>query len=116
MPSSREVRLTIEFKRNLRQLAKKFRHIKSDLEPLLVQLEAGETPGDRIPGVRYIVYKVRVQNSDIGKGKRSGYRLLYYLKFDNLTILLTIYAKNEQEDISLEKIRQIITDFDESER
>lgn len=115
MPSSREVRLTIEFKRNLRQLAKKFRHIKSDLQPLFVQLEAGETPGDRVPGTGYVIYKVRVQNSDIGKGKRAGYRLLYYLKFDSLTILLTIYAKNEQEDISLEKIRQIISDFDESE-
>lgn len=115
MSTKREIRLTIEFKRNLRHLAKKFRHIKSDLQPLLEQLEAGATPGDRVPRVRHVVYKVRIQNSDIDKGKRSGYRLLYYIKVENLIVLLTIYAKSEQEDIPVEKIRQIINEFDESE-
>ena len=43
MPGKREIRLTIEFKHNVRQLAKKFRHIKSDLQPLLEQLATGET-------------------------------------------------------------------------
>jgi len=115
MSTKREIRLTLEFKRNLRHLAKKFRHIKSDLQPLLDQLELGATPGDRVMRVRHVVYKVRVQNSDNGKGKRSGYRLLYYIKVENLIVLLTIYAKNEQEDIPVEKIRQIISEFDESE-
>ena len=32
------VAFTPEFKRNLRQLAKKYRHIKSDLQPILDQL------------------------------------------------------------------------------
>ena len=114
MPPKREIRLTIEFKRNVRQLAKKFRHIRSDLQPLLDQLATGETPGDRVSGIGQIIYKVRLQNSDINKGKRSGYRLLYYLKLDSLTVLLTIYVKSEQEDIPAEKIRQIIHEFDES--
>ena len=34
------------FKRQLRDLAKRYRHIRSDLQPLLEQLLAGATPGD----------------------------------------------------------------------
>ncbi len=51
---------TTEFKRNIRQLAKKYRRIKSDLEPLFSDLRQGQTPGDQIPGVQYEVYKVHV--------------------------------------------------------
>lgn len=41
---------TSDFKRNLRQLAKKYRHIKADLTSLLPALAAGATPDDPIPG------------------------------------------------------------------
>ena len=34
-PSPLQISFTPEFKRNLRQLAKKYRHIKSDLQPIL---------------------------------------------------------------------------------
>jgi mRNA-degrading endonuclease RelE of RelBE toxin-antitoxin system len=114
MPNRRDVQLTIEFKRNIRQLAKKYRHIKSDLQPVTEQLEAGKTLGDRVPGTGYVVYKVRIQNSDTGKGKRAGYRMLYYLKTDALIILLMIYAKGDIEDISPERVRQLIIEFDHS--
>ncbi|MFN8492043.1 MAG: type II toxin-antitoxin system RelE/ParE family toxin [Caldilineaceae bacterium] len=114
MPSKRVIHFTIEFKRNIRQLAKKYRHIKLDLQPVIEQLELGETLGDQVPGVGYRVYKVRILNSDIGKGKRAGYRMLYYLETDEFAILLTIYAKSEQEDISSEQIRHIIAEFAEN--
>jgi len=42
-----QVTFTPEFKRNLRQLAKKYRHIKSDLQPLLDRLAGGSKPGDQ---------------------------------------------------------------------
>ena len=114
MPNKRTVQLTIEFKRNIRQLAKKYRHIKSDVQPVIEQLELGEILGDQVPGIGYRIYKVRIQNSDIRKDKqRAGYRMLYYLETDKFAILLTIYAKSEQEDISPEQIRHIIAEFDE---
>ena len=34
-PPTREVRFTPEFKRNLRQLAKKYRWIRSDIQPVI---------------------------------------------------------------------------------
>lgn len=46
-----EVSFTFEFKRNLRALAKKYRSIKADLQPLIDSLEDGELPGDQVPGI-----------------------------------------------------------------
>ncbi|KOF08625.1 addiction module antitoxin, partial [Planococcus glaciei] len=49
MPSepaeSVQVEYTQEFKRNLRALAKKYRHIRSDVQPVIDQLQAGEFMG-----------------------------------------------------------------------
>ena len=40
-----QVEFTQEFKRNLRALAKKYRHIRSDVQPVIDQLRAGEVIG-----------------------------------------------------------------------
>jgi len=101
------ISFTLEFKRNLRALAKKYRSIRSDIQPLIDNLLAGELPGDQVPGVSLTIFKVRLQNSDIQKGKRSGYRCIYYLKTRNIIILVTVYSKSEQSDISTAKLRSI---------
>ena len=111
-PSTYDVFFTGEFKRNLRQLAKKYRRIKIDVQPLLTDLEAGKTPGDQIPGLDVVIYKVRVRNSDSAKGKSGGYRIIYQKTTDLTVILITVYSKTEQEDISLEEIRTIITAYE----
>ena len=49
------VEFTLEFKRNVRQLSRKYRHFQSDLQPIISQLEAGLTPGDRIQRTGYPV-------------------------------------------------------------
>lgn len=72
--------LTSRFKKDLSKLAKRYRSIRQDLTPLINQIIAGETPGDLISGVKYQVFKVRLKNSDIKKGKSAGYRVVYYLK------------------------------------
>jgi len=101
------IEFTPEFKRNIRHLSKKYRHIKSDINFVIEKLKAGETPGNRIPAVGFVVYKLRVKNSDIPKGKSGGYRLIY-LVIQKKIILVTIYSKTEQGDISISKIRKII--------
>jgi mRNA-degrading endonuclease RelE of RelBE toxin-antitoxin system len=109
-----QVEFTPEFKRNLRALSKKYRHIRSDVQPAIEQLQAGEFVGDRIPRTQYVVFKVRVRNSDIPKGKSAGYRLIYQVKTPSLAVLVTIYSKLDQADISAEQIRRILIEFDES--
>ena len=75
-----EIALTPRFQRDLRELAKRYRYIRTDIQPLIDQLQAGEIPGDRIAGIKYQVFKVRIKNSNIQKGKSGGYRVIYYLK------------------------------------
>ena len=113
-PKKIQIEFTVEFKRNIRQLSKKYRHIKSDIQPIIESLESGDTPGKQVKGTKYTVFKVRVKNTDIHKGKRSGYRIIYYLKKREKIILVTIYSKNEQGDISMEMIRNIIKNFEKN--
>ncbi|HDS45240.1 MAG TPA: type II toxin-antitoxin system RelE/ParE family toxin, partial [Methanomicrobia archaeon] len=87
------IEYTPEFKRNLRALAKKYRRIRSDVQPVIDKLEAGEVMGVQVPRTHYAIFKVRVRNSDIQKGKRSGYRMIYHLKRPKNIILVTIYSK-----------------------
>ena len=107
-----QVLFTPEFKRNLRQLAKKYRHIKSDLLPILDQLASSSKPGEQVPQVRYEVFKVRAKNSDAARGKSGGYRLIYYVKSELERVLVTVYSKTEQSDIAAEEIRHIILDLE----
>lgn len=49
------VEITAKFKRNLRILAKKYRTIRNDIQPIIEQLQAGELLGDRISGIGYTI-------------------------------------------------------------
>ena len=109
-PQASGIVYTPEFKRNLRQLAKKYRHIKSDVQPIVQELIQGRAPGDQIPGIRYEVFKVRAKNSDSAKGKRGGYRIIYYRPSSGPIVLITIYSKTEQSDITPAEIRRIISE------
>ncbi|MCC5633639.1 type II toxin-antitoxin system RelE/ParE family toxin [Nostoc sphaeroides CHAB 2801] len=102
------------FNRNLRTLAKKYRSIRNDIQPVIEQLERGELPGDQISGIGYAVFKLRVRNRDVQKGKSGGYRLIYYIKTAMGIILLTIYTKSEQADIAADDIRSIIAEYEQS--
>jgi mRNA-degrading endonuclease RelE of RelBE toxin-antitoxin system len=103
---------TPEFKRNLRTLAKKYRHIQKDVQPVLDCLMLGQVPGDQVKGTEYTIYKVRVKNSDAQKGKSGGYRLIYYIVEPTQIILVTIYSKLEQSDISASDIRAILSELE----
>ncbi|MBW4501488.1 MAG: type II toxin-antitoxin system RelE/ParE family toxin [Scytonema hyalinum WJT4-NPBG1] len=111
-----QVEVTAKFKRNLRILAKKYRNIRSDIQPIIEELQSGKLPGDQIPGVGYTIFKLRVKNSDIQKGKSGGYRLIYYVKTSTKIILITIYSKSEQEDIATEEIQQIVAQFEQKQK
>lgn len=111
-----QVDTTAKFQRNVKKIAKKYRSIRDDVQPLIEQLQAGELPGDRISGIDYKIYKVRIKNSAVQKGKSGGYRLIYYVKTLDKIILLTIYSKSEQEDVLVEDIHRIVTDYEQDDR
>lgn len=102
--------LSPEYKQNLRELCKRYRNIRSDTQIIIEQIQSGNFIGDRIAGIgeEYFVYKVRVCNSNIQKGKSAGYRIIYQVESPTSVLLLTIYSKSNQEDISANEIRDII--------
>lgn len=106
------VDLTPAFLKTLKQLRKKYPHISTDIQPVIQQLENGETPGDQVQGVGRRVYKVRIRNTDAKKGKSGGYRVLYYLRTQDHILLFDIYAKGEQGNIQADEIRRMIDDIE----
>ena len=67
--SNDDPKLTIQFtdvfKHQVRDLAKRYRRIKLDIQPVLDQLQSGDLVGDQIQNTGYTVFKVRIKNSDI---------------------------------------------------
>ncbi len=112
-PSPIQIALTPRFKKDLRKLAKRYRSIRTDPQPLIEQLQAGEILGDRIAGVKYEVFKVRFRNTNIQKGKSGGYRVIYYLKTDEEIILATIYSKSDLSEVSNETIIEAIAQYEQ---
>ncbi|WP_242541830.1 type II toxin-antitoxin system RelE/ParE family toxin [Leptolyngbya sp. Cla-17] len=84
-----------------------------DIQRLIEQLKAGEIPGDQVPGLEYTVFKVRVRNSNIQKGKSGGYRVLYYLKTPDRVVFVTMYAKSDQTDFVVEEVRDILSQYEQ---
>lgn len=105
--------LTPEYQKNLKELAKKYRNIRSDTQPVIAELQQGNVLGDRLAGFGYnlYIYKVRVKNSNIQKGKSGGYRLIYFLESETSILLLAIYSKSEQADITVDEIQSILEEF-----
>ena len=95
-------------------MAQKYRHIRSDLEPVIEQLQAGEILGDQVPRIEYILYKLRVRNSDVERGKSGGYRLIYCLQNAEQLILVTLYSKSEQDNLNISQIRRLLEEMSES--
>ncbi|BAU12236.1 hypothetical protein LEP3755_27650 [Leptolyngbya sp. NIES-3755] len=109
-----QIFLAPDFQRQLRKLAKRYRSIRADLQSLLDDLQTGNCPGDQISGTTYTVFKVRVKNSDIQKGKSGGYRVIYELRNDACILLVVIYSKSDQNDFPVDQICEIITAFNQA--
>jgi mRNA-degrading endonuclease RelE of RelBE toxin-antitoxin system len=105
--------LTPEFYRNLRDLNKRYRSVRADIQSVIQDLESGNFGGDRISGIGedYVMLKVRVKNRDIQKGKSAGCRLIYQVESPTSLLLLTIYSKSDRSDITAGELRSIAAEF-----
>jgi len=103
-----QVQFSNSFKRRIKALSKRYRQIQNDIQPIINALESDQIIGDQIVGTNSSVFKVRAKNSDIPTGKSGGYRLVYQLVSPDLVLLLLIYAKSDQADVSVEEIRDLI--------
>jgi len=109
---SYNVVLTPSFKHSVRKLQKQFRHVKDDVRVAIQVLLQTPRLGVVIPGGSG-VRKLRVRNTDLTKGKRGGYRLLYYVEDQPVpTIhLLLLYAKSDREDVTRQELKRLLDEL-----
>ena len=75
-------------------------------------IKEGVFNGDAVPKLQNRVYKYRVKNSDLNKGKRGGYRLIYYVLGETKEVyLISIYAKPVQENMDEGQIRRVMKEL-----
>jgi len=67
------------FRRRLKKLSKKYRRIGEDYMSLIETLENNPLEGDAIPGFGNKIYKIRMRSISMKRGKRGGFRVIYYL-------------------------------------
>lgn len=96
------------FKKEVQKLYRRYKNISNDLnklqEELVLNPKIGTELGNRC-------YKIRLANSSIPTGKRSGFRVVYYyIDQKGVIYLMSIYSKSDMENISDEKIMQILKD------
>jgi len=60
--------------------------------------------------------KVRLANPSAQKGKSGGFRVIYYVRLGDRVVLLTIYAKSDQPDISPQDIIALLDDLTNGEQ
>ena len=96
------------FEKDVKRLFKKYKQLPNDLKLLNKELlenpKAGIELGNRC-------YKIRLANSSIPTGKSGGFRIIYYhMDINENLYLMSMYSKNELENIDDKIILQILKD------
>ena len=94
------------FNRNLKQLSRRNPHIRTDFETFLSGLDA-----DLHPIIPHTSGARKARMKAAGRGKRGGYRVIYYFIDGDTVWLITIYDKVKQENLSSSeqsRIRQLV--------
>ena len=94
------------FGKDVKRLYKKYRQIPKDLKNLKKSLEDNPRLGISLGNS---CYKLRWENSSVPTGKSGGFRVIYYyIDDDNYLYLMAMYSKSELENISDDKILEIL--------
>ena len=103
---SYNVELTQSFKKEIKQLLKKFPSLAVEISELIDTLENDPFQG---VGIGNNCYKIRLAISSKGKGKSGGGRVITHIHIVRNTIyLLSIYDKSEQDSIDKNELNRLI--------
>jgi len=93
------------FAKQLKPLAKKYRHLKEDIIKTLENFDKRQhTP------LGNDTYKIRLKSSDIQRGKSKSFRMIIYVaSADNILVPFVIYFKGDREDIGMREINYHLT-------
>ncbi|HET8858743.1 type II toxin-antitoxin system RelE/ParE family toxin [Marivirga sp.] len=103
---SYKVETTEHFDKEVKKLAKKYVSIKSDLIELFDDLSENPTKGTSLGNN---IYKIRLAIRSIGKGKRSGARVISLVKIESEKVyMVSIYIKSKKSNITDQEIKTLI--------
>lgn len=95
------------FDGEVKRLSKKYPSLKADLSELIASLVENPFQGDKLGKD---CYKVRMKIASKGKGKSGGSRVITCVKVQHEhIILISIYDKSEQADISDKTLLQLLS-------
>jgi len=96
------------FDKDVKRLFKKYKQLPNDLKALNKELLENPKSGIEL-GNR--CYKIRLANSSVPTGKSGGFRIIYYhLDINKNLYLMSMYSKNELENIDDKIILNILKD------
>jgi len=96
------------FDKKLKHYKKKNPLLKKDFSELLDLLETNPTPRTSIP-LKDKVYKIRMANSSSNKGKSAGYRVYYFYKDSNESLVLFyMHSKSDVSNINDARLDKLI--------
>jgi len=102
-----EVDQTEDFRKEIKRFVKKkkFTNLPNQIKELVDNLQKGNFHGvlvkRTVSPIKYDEYKLRLPNEDTGEGKSNGYRVIYAVMSEQkLVLLITVYYKKEQPDVS----------------
>lgn len=94
------------FSKNVKKLYKKYINLLNDLKSLKNTLRNNPKVGVKLGNN---CYKMRLANSSKQSGKSGGFRVIYYyLDEQNRIYLITIYSKTELENVSDNRLLEIL--------
>lgn len=88
------------FKKQLKQLSKKYRYLKDEIVSTLENFEKSkeQSLGNNL-------YKIRVKSKDIRRGKGKSFRLIVFIvEIQSYIVPITLYYKGDKKDISIKEI------------
>ena len=98
------IQYTDNFLKEAKQLSKKFKLLKQDLQDLIQDITINKDFGVDLGSN---LYKKRVKNSSIPTGKSGGFRVIIYYQVEDNIVLISIYSKTQKDNISDEDIEDI---------
>lgn len=94
------------FDKDVKRLFKRYKQLPNDLRSLREELLSNPKSGIELG---HGCYKIRLANSSIPTGKSGGFRIIYYyIDSNNNLYLMSIYSKNELENIDDKTILNIL--------
>jgi mRNA-degrading endonuclease RelE of RelBE toxin-antitoxin system len=101
-----KIKTLTAFDKDVKRLYKRYKQLPKDLKLLNAELLENPKAGIKLGNG---CYKIRLVNSSIPTGKSGGFRVIYYyIDMKNNLFLMTMYAKNELENIDDKVILKIL--------